>query len=250
MSRFVDDGVNARKDERTPALRPRLLALAQWVQDAECVADIGCDHGKLAVYLLLSGSTRRVIAVDVSAPSLQKARDLSLMLDLSECMETRLGDGLNVLRPGEADVLVMAGMGGRLIARLLAEHEEVARSARAMLLQPMQQEGELRHYLRGAGLGIEHEKLLSENGRVYTMMRVTPVAVDYTAELPCAWLDEIGPVLWRERDPLLRGKLEAQRVCAVKHLALASRGRSECALARQWSLIQEIEMLDQALGIF
>ncbi len=100
-------------------LDKRLTLVASLVGKAKKVADIGCDHGKLGYYLIGTERAERVIATDISAPSLQKAKELALQNGVSHLMDTRLGDGLSPIENGEVDVVVIAGMGGDLIADIL-----------------------------------------------------------------------------------------------------------------------------------
>ena len=93
-------------------LRPRLNRALDMLRGSQTVADIGSDHGRLAVALLQQGAAERVIACDISAPSLEKARALCGRCGLGGRMDFRVADGLGGLHPGEADALVMAGMGG------------------------------------------------------------------------------------------------------------------------------------------
>jgi len=83
-------------------LGPRLQAAANMICRAGTVLDVGCDHGKLAAALLAQGRAARVIAMDISAPSLEKARLLAARHGLEGRMETRLSDGLSAAAPGEA----------------------------------------------------------------------------------------------------------------------------------------------------
>ena len=80
---------------------------------AGVVADIGCDHGQLCCALLQRDAEARCVASDVSAPSLQKARELAQAVGLVERISFRCGDGLSVLEAGEAEAVALLGMGGR-----------------------------------------------------------------------------------------------------------------------------------------
>ena len=93
-----------------PRLDERLAAAAQLVRPGAAVADIGCDHGKLAIFLAVSGRARRVIAADLRPGPLATAAANCRRYGCEERVELRLGDGLSVLSPGEADTLVLAGV--------------------------------------------------------------------------------------------------------------------------------------------
>lgn len=125
---------------------------------------MGCGDGQLAAYLADRGHL--VIATEGRAGPAARAG-----ARLGEC---RLGPGLEPLLPGEADVIVLAGMGGRTIASVLAAQPEVAGSARLWILQPMQRLQRLLDWLAAAGHGLEREVSVSQRGRVYTVLVVRP----------------------------------------------------------------------------
>lgn len=93
-----------------PALDARLLAAAAYVRRGALAADIGCDHGKLAVYLARTGTARHVVAVDIRPAPLARAQVLVEKHGCSAGVECRLGDGLCALKPCEADDIVIAGI--------------------------------------------------------------------------------------------------------------------------------------------
>ena len=95
---------------------------------AKVLADIGCDHGKVAVYAVLRGLTEKSIAADISEECLKKARALAKEKG-AESVEVRVGDGMRVLKENEADNVVIAGMGGREIAKILSQAPAKCRKA-------------------------------------------------------------------------------------------------------------------------
>ncbi len=151
-------------------LTERMRLIAECVEDACTAADIGCDHGYIAQYLIESERAQKVIATDVSALSLQKTQELAKNAGLEVAIETRVGNGLSVLFPGEADTVVIAGMGGYTIRDILMAGEAVARQARLLVLAPNRNVGELRRYLAENGFAIVEEKLARERERFYPVI--------------------------------------------------------------------------------
>ncbi|HPT78843.1 MAG TPA: class I SAM-dependent methyltransferase [Candidatus Atribacteria bacterium] len=196
-------------------LKGRLKAIADMVPGAECLADIGTDHGFLPAYLVQKGTVSRAIAADISKGSLDKARKLVRQLRLEDRIETRLGSGLSVLKAGEADIIVIAGMGGILISEILAADEATARSASGLILQPMTAQRELRQWLAGHGYAIFDEELVADQGRIYEIMAVRSGSQDIDDEL---YLD-IGRCLIEKRHPLLREHLERKMKKAAEIMA-------------------------------
>lgn len=97
----------------------RLLLCAEFVPRGTRAADIGTDHGYLAVYLLREGICPFVTAADLREQPLQKARENAARFGVSENMQFFLSDGLQSIPPGAADTIIMAGMGGDLMVRIL-----------------------------------------------------------------------------------------------------------------------------------
>lgn len=137
------------------------------------VADIGCDHGYVSIYLVESGIAGRAIAMDVRKGPLSGAASNIHDYGLSDCITTRLSDGLKALEPGEADAIIIAGMGGKLMMRILEEGDPVALGACYGVLQPQSDLGEFRKYLRDKGYVILDEKVILDDGKYYFPMKVS-----------------------------------------------------------------------------
>lgn len=155
-----------------PDMGPRLRAIAALVPaGCGCLADIGTDHGYLPVSLLLEGRIARAVAADVGAPPLDHARRTARRYGVGEGLDFRLGDGLGVLRPGEADVIVIAGMGGDTITEILAA-APWSRAGPLLLLQPMSRAEVLRAWLPANGYAVYREELARDKGRLYPILSV------------------------------------------------------------------------------
>ncbi len=152
----------------------RLLRILSVCRKAGIIADIGCDHGLLCAELVRSKKAEKAIATDISSASLAKAEKLSKELGLEGKIECRLGDGLSVLQPGEAEGIVIAGIGGPLLMRILEQGWKVARSAQYLVLCPQNYPESLRQYINEAGFLIEYEEISQEKGKYYPIMRVCP----------------------------------------------------------------------------
>ena len=105
-------------------LSDRLRLIAGLIKKGSKVADIGTDHGYLPIFLVKSGITDRVIAMDVRKGPLKKAEDNTRAFCVSDQIELRLSDGLAALEKGEADTVTISGMGGRLIQSILTNGME------------------------------------------------------------------------------------------------------------------------------
>ena len=155
-------------------LTNRMEAILSLCSPVKTAADIGCDHGQVAVELVLRGLAKTCIAADISAPSLEKARRRAEEWGLSGKVECRLGDGLSVLRPGEAQTVVLAGMGAPLMAEILQKQMDVARAAERLVLSPNLYPERLRKFLLKNGWRIPREKMIPEEGKYYPVFLAEP----------------------------------------------------------------------------
>jgi len=164
-------------------------------------ADIGCDHGQTSVGLLQAGKAERVLATDISAPSLAKAEELAAKTGFADRIECLLGDGLLVMEAGETEGIIISGMGAPLIIDLLSRGKAVAKAAKTLVLSANNYYDRLRKFLSENGWRIECERYIEEAGKYYIIMRATE-----------------GEETFSERE-LLFGKREAAKGGREAHLA-------------------------------
>lgn len=151
-------------------LSKRMAAVAHLVPCGVSVCDIGCDHGFVAIYLVREHICPSVIAMDINRGPLSRAREHIESAGFSSYIETRLSDGMEKLNIGEAECIIAAGMGGRLIVKILNDFPEKRKSLRYLVLQPQSELAFVRRYLRSVGLVIRKEDMVSEDGKFYPMM--------------------------------------------------------------------------------
>lgn len=154
----------------------RMRAVAGLVQPCRSIADIGCDHGYVSMELVRNNICRHVIAMDIHKGPLERAAHNIAEYDMQDYIETRLSDGTQALGEGEADGLICAGMGGRLILSILERGKELVREMDQLILQPQSEIREVRRYLRDKGYLIDQEDIIFEDGKYYPMMRALPGA--------------------------------------------------------------------------
>ena len=138
--------------------------------NGSAVADIGTDHAYIPVQLALGDKAQKIIATDVNKGPLSAAENNVKANDCEGKVELRLGNGLVPLNKGECDTIVIAGMGGELIVTILAESEDVAKSAKTLLLQPMNSQDLLRGFLSENGYEITEEDITTEGFKVYNLI--------------------------------------------------------------------------------
>lgn len=194
-----------------------MKAICAEVIPGRVAADIGTDHGIVPMYLLTSKIVPYCILTDVNRGPILKAREnlFTSGLDTS-CFRLLLGNGLEVLEPGDAATVIIAGMGGELIQSIILNSKEVAASVERFVLQPRSKSSVLRRALLENGYAIVNEKLAREGGRICQI--ITVEHADRT-ELPTEVFPTdldlfIPPFLYERNDPLLREFLYNKRKAA------------------------------------
>ncbi len=155
-------------------LGKRLSKVASLILPAETLADVGCDHGYLSIYLVEKKLCQHVIAMDVNKGPLQKACENIRRYGYGEYIETRLSNGLNRLQKEEAEGYVCAGMGGPLALQILWNDRDKVKGMQQIILQPQSELWLVRRTLRQWGFVIEKEEIEFEDGKYYFMMRIRP----------------------------------------------------------------------------
>ena len=219
-------------------LSPRLRAIADLVPDGcGCLADIGTDHGYVPVSLLLEGRVRRAVAADIGELPLDHARRTAGQWGVTEKLDFRLGDGLAVLAPGEAETIVIAGMGGDAIAEILTA-APWSRAGPLLLLQPMSKAEALRAFLPENGYAVLAERLVQDKGVLYPILTVRGGGMPPASEAQ-AW----GGFLL-EGDPL-RGLYIADRLLRLRKAAAGlARARDPAAGEKRERLLGVIRQLE------
>ena len=199
----------------------RLLLCAEMIPPCLTVADVGTDHGYLGIHLLQAGRCARVIASDLREKPLASARANAAAFAVQERMSFVLSDGLHNFNPGDFDVLVLAGMGGDLIARILADAPWLDGGDSLLILQPQSAANDLRRALAERGWWIERERLVQDGQFLYAVMAVRPEGGG-----PLTPGEQyVSPALRRAGDPLYAAYLARVR----RALELTVRGISRSA---------------------
>lgn len=188
-------------------LSDRLNAIASLVPRCETVADIGCDHAYIAIYLIENQIAKRVIACDVNKGPLCKAAENAKTHNLEEYIDLRLSDGLAKINQEEADVIVIAGMGGPLMQRIITEGIDKISDRTKLVLQPQSDIGAFRRFLRDEGFVILSEKMIFEDGKYYPMMLVSKGQMEWDRDI----YYEYGKCLIDAKDMVLKSYLEHEK---------------------------------------
>ncbi len=153
-------------------LSKRLEAVCRLIPRTRVLGDIGCDHGYISVSAVEAGMAERAIATDINEGPLERAAINIAEAHLADRIETRLSDGLAALAPFECDTIVIAGMGGPLMRRIIEEGRDKIAADTYLVLQPQSDIPAFRKWLREGGSHFEAEDIVLEDGKFYPMMRV------------------------------------------------------------------------------
>ena len=149
----------------------RLLACAGFIAKGDRVADIGCDHGYLAIHVLTQGIARSVIAADINEGPLQSALHNSVKFGVRDKIEFYLSDGVRNI-PRDFDSMVCAGMGGDTMIHILESAPWLRNKKYRLILQCQSKTPMLRQYLSEHGWRIHEESVLRDGRFLYTVMEV------------------------------------------------------------------------------
>ena len=152
-------------------LSNRLLACCGYVKPGDRVADVGCDHGYLGIYLLKNGIASAVIASDVREMPLQSAVRNAEKYGVEEHMSFYLSDGIRDV-PREFDCMVCAGMGADTMMSILDAATWLKSERYRLILQCQSKRPELRRYLYRQGYAIHRETLAKDGKFIYPVMEV------------------------------------------------------------------------------
>lgn len=153
-------------------LSERMQAVCKLTGGGRCVADVGCDHAYLSIELTSSGKYEQAIAMDVNEGPLMRAKEHIAQSGLQDKISVCLSDGLQALGGQACDTVVIAGMGGALTIRILADAEDQRPYIGEWILQPQSELYKVRQYLVTHGYRIVREDMVFEDGKFYPMMQV------------------------------------------------------------------------------
>ncbi|GAU77484.1 class I SAM-dependent methyltransferase [Fusibacter sp. 3D3] len=163
---------------RKQKLSQRLNQMAKWIEPDSSIADIGTDHGYLPYYLFEQGRIKNAILCDINSGPLENAKNTFHGSPYGNSSEFRLGSGIEPLKNGEVDYVIIAGMGGSLIKAILANNIEKTKSFKGFFLQPQTEQDVLRVWLLENHFQIVNDLYVFEDQKYYEALFVMPNALD------------------------------------------------------------------------
>lgn len=224
----------------------RLKTVASFVTEGMKVADIGTDHAYVPIYLIKKKRIHSALAMDIGAGPLKRARDHIAEQGLTEKIEIRLSNGFSAFQKGDAQSVVIAGLGGELMIQILTLGKTVISEVSEFILSPHSEIHKVRIFLMEQGFSIEKETMLQEDGIYYTILKAVYGVGDYRTE-PELWY---GKRMLEEKHPVLYTYLQkeyAVRMQIEKKLSEQSSDRTE---ERKRKLKEECVRIKEAMAYY
>ena len=163
-------------------LSKRLECIVSNVKSGGIVADIGCDHAFTSICLVERKLAKGAIAMDINKGPLKRAKKHITQAGMEEYILTRLSDGAEELKEGEADTILISGLGGALITDILAKSINTIKTSEELVLSPQSEIYLVRHFLHNNGFKIVHEDMVKEQGKFYVIIRAVQGEEHYKEE--------------------------------------------------------------------
>lgn len=225
-------------------LSDRLKAVLEMVTPGLSVADVGCDHGYLSIALIKNAIASSVIACDVNEGPIESCKENLFLYNVADKVTVRLGDGLKVINKGEVQAVVLAGMGGRLMEKIISDSMDVTDEVKEMILQPQSEIAALRRFLQRNGFQIISENMVCEDDKFYPIMKVIHGSMKWDSEVFVRY----GKILLREENPVLHEFLFKEREYLKNlHAELVAYGDSDGAKSRLSEVENHIMINNEAL---
>lgn len=227
-------------------LSNRLETIISLVEKGSRIADVGTDHGYVPIALIKREIAKAAIALDVRNGPLERAASHIRAQGLETQIELRLSDGLEALRPGEADTVIIAGMGGELALHILDEGRHMWDSVKHWILSPQSDLFKVRSFLAAQGFPIIREAMVVEDGKYYTIMETAGQSLK--AAEPAFGETGLfyGPCLLERKDPVLADYLKKEEEMLTGILSPLTEKHSKRSADRIRELLHSLSLNKEA----
>ncbi len=225
-------------------LSRRLQRIADYVTVGKRTADIGCDHGWVSIYLVKNKISPSVIAMDVREGPLNRAEKHVQEYHLEDKIETRISDGMAALKPGEVESVVIAGLGGPLMIRILEEGDLVAAELEEMILSPQSELEKVRRFLASKGWKTVREEMVFDEGKYYTIMKVVHGKIEEATLADFRY----GKYMIENGDPVLQAFLKKELDVKKEILKKICNSDTSSCRDRAEQLNEELEVIKEAMN--
>lgn len=229
-------------------LSSRLQTVVKYIPNGYKVADIGSDHAYLPCHIVQRGISPFAIAGEVVEGPYLSATGQVKSVGLEENIDVRMGNGLDVIQPGEVDCITIAGMGGSLIASILDRGMHKLDGVRRLILQPNIGAIAIRKWLLDNGWVLSAEEILVEDGKIYEVLvaeKGEPLSV-YGVDLKAGLL--LGPHLKNEQNQAFKQKWLGEKANWLRILQqLDQAEQTEQTLLRKQEILEKIKIVEEVL---
>lgn len=248
-------------------LSKRLQFIMEQIPTGSTFADIGSDHAMLPVAAIKSGKALKAVAGEVNVGPRDAAAKQVATAGLQDMIAVRLGDGLEVISPGEVDVITIAGMGGGLISSILDQGIDKLVGIKKLILQPNVGEEIVRRWLLDHDWVLTSEHIMEEDRKVYEILTAVPekrgiegplnddVYKEYLLEGnngPVKITKEIsvrmGPWLLQEKNPIFVSKWLSEMEKLERILASIGTSTLTSSESKSEEVSQEIQQIKEVLS--
>lgn len=225
-------------------LSKRLNWIIEKIDKSEIVMDVGTDHGYIPIHLVKNDIAKKVIASDINKDPLNKAKINAALDGVLDKIDLRLGSGLSPLKNKEAEVAIIAGMGGNLIRDILEKDLNKVKNLNYLVLQPAQNPEVLREYLYNNDYEILDEDICLDEDKYYEIFKVRYKSGDYIKLEDIFY--EISPIMLNKKLPLLKSYIENKIIKNSRVIEFIT-DNTEHAIARKNELKEKNIKLENLL---
>ncbi|MEG9297257.1 tRNA (adenine(22)-N(1))-methyltransferase TrmK [Mangrovibacillus sp. Mu-81] len=231
-------------------LSKRLETVVSYIPTGSKIADIGSDHAYLPCFAVRKGIADSAIAGEVVQGPFLSAEKQVKDASLEDKIEVRLGNGLEVISPGEVDCIIIAGMGGALIASILEDGKEKLEGVERLILQPNVSAKSIRIWLIQNNWELTNEEIIEEDGKVYEILtadRGEPLRPYHEEGHQKGLL--LGPFLMQQKNEAFQKKWMQERAQWKKILSNMEKAEQTGVLnERKVELMNKIQMVEEVLS--
>lgn len=193
-------------------LSKRLALIASMINKKSIVADIGCDHALLDIYITSSGIAKKSYACDIKEGAIKQALK-NIKLYNATSVYVRKANGLDAIdKKDNVDTIVISGLGNKTIIDILGNNKKKLDNISTLIIQSNTKNGDVRKSITKFGYYISDEKLVLERNIIYTIIKFSKGSVKYNKKELL-----FGPVLLKNKNYLFN-KLIDNEILEVKRI--------------------------------
>ncbi|MBE5926420.1 MAG: SAM-dependent methyltransferase [Lachnospiraceae bacterium] len=228
-------------------LSKRLLNIAGMVTPGNRLVDVGTDHGYVPIYLMQKGVINEALAMDINKGPLVGADKHIEEAGFTGKIRTRLSDGLKEYKKGEGDTILIAGMGGALVVKILSSSIDKLEGIKELVLSPQSEIFLVREFLKESGFVIQDEKMVYDEEKYYTIIKAVPGEDSNTYS---EWEMHYGYKMLEKRDEVLREFLEKEYKNYNKIFESLDKQTSDIAKIRKQEIEDKVKGIEKVIKMY